>query len=239
MVLLSGGLDSATALAEARSRGWPCAALTVDYGQRHRGEIEAAMVIARHFEAIEHRIVRVDLRAIGGSALTDNMEVPKRWGRGDGQTPQEARAAEKIPTTYVPARNAIMLALAAGYAEVVGASIIVIGVNAVDYSGYPDCRPAFINAMEAALNLGTKAGVDAAAARGQPLRIHAPLLDLRKSEIIRLGERLNVPYALTTSCYDPAADGAACGACDACIFRRRGFEEAAVPDPTRYAGCVQ
>ncbi len=234
VVLLSGGLDSATAMAEARARGWPCAALTVDYGQRHRGEIDAARRIAARLGAVEHRIVSIDLRAIGGSALTDEIPVPEATPHSsNGGGGREADAA--IPVTYVPARNAIMLSIAAGYAEVCKASIIVVGVNAVDYSGYPDCRPEFIEAMERALNLGTRAGVEGARHGRTALRIHAPLVNLSKAEIIRLGMRLGVDYSMTQSCYDPAGEGIACGVCEACALRRRGFAEASVPDPTRYA----
>lgn len=223
VILISGGLDSATAMAEAASRTWRCACLTIDYGQRNRAEIDAAIALAASAQAFDHRIVRVDLRAIGGSALTDDIPVPHRG---------EFSTDTGIPVTYVPARNALFLSLAAGYAEVVGASILVVGVNAVDFSGYPDCRPDFIQAMQRALNLGTRVGVESSAGG---LRIHAPLLHLSKAEIIRLGTRLGVDYALTRSCYDPPEDHLACGLCDACVLRKRGFAEAGVTDPTRYA----
>lgn len=226
MVLLSGGLDSAVALAAARRDGLACHALTVDYGQRHRAELAAARRIARALGAAEHRVVMLDLRAIGGSALTADIDVPKDREQGTGDRGQER---SEVPVTYVPARNTVFLSLAAGYAEVVGADSIVIGVNAVDYSGYPDCRPEFIAAMERALTLGTRAGD-----QGDPIRIDAPLARMSKAQIIRLGASLGLDFALTHSCYDPDAGGAACGHCDSCLIRRRGFEEAGVPDPTRY-----
>ncbi|MFM9995720.1 MAG: 7-cyano-7-deazaguanine synthase QueC [Phycisphaerales bacterium] len=226
VVLLSGGLDSTVALAAARRDGRVCYALTVDYGQRHRVELEAARRVARSLGAVEHRVITLDLRAIGGSALTADIDVPKDREQGPGD--RGPRTSE-VPVTYVPARNTVFLSLAAGYAEVVGADTIVIGVNAVDYSGYPDCRPEFIAAMERALSLGTKAG-----AEGDRIRIDAPLARMSKAEIIRLGASLGVDFSLTHSCYDPDSDGAACGRCDSCLIRRRGFEEAGVPDPTRY-----
>jgi len=222
-VLLSGGLDSATALAIADDQGYVCHCLSVDYGQRHAHELQAARVVAQHFGVREHRVIRVDLRAIGGSALTDDIEVPKTH---DGTSSQ---ADATIPPTYVPARNMLLLSAAAGYAEVLGARDIFVGVNAVDYSGYPDCRPAFIRAFEQAVNLGTKAGVE-----GHPFRLHTPLIDLSKAQIITEGTRLGVPYELTHSCYDPSAEGLACGRCDSCTIRRAGFEAAGVADPTRY-----
>ena len=217
MVLVSGGLDSATALAVARRDGFECYALSVDYGQRHRFELEAAAAVARHLGAAEHRVVSVDLRAIGGSALTDDVDVPKS-GVGEG-----------IPVTYVPARNLTFLSIALGWAEVLGAHDLYIGINAVDFSGYPDCRPGFVGAFERVANVATKAGVE-----GEPFRVRAPLIDLTKAEIIRLGADLGVDYSLTHSCYDPASGGAACGRCDSCRLRRAGFEVAGVPDPTRY-----
>lgn len=217
VVLVSGGLDSATALAVARRDGFECYALSVDYGQRHRFELEAAAAVARHLGAAEHRVVSVDLRAIGGSALTDDVDVPKS-GVGEG-----------IPVTYVPARNLTFLSIALGWAEVLGAHDLYIGINAVDFSGYPDCRPGFVGAFERVANVATKAGVE-----GEPFRVRAPLIDLTKAEIIRLGADLGVDYSLTHSCYDPASGGAACGRCDSCRLRRAGFEVAGVPDPTRY-----
>jgi len=222
VVLLSGGLDSATCLAVARAGGLEAHALSVDYGQRHRGELRQARVVARALGAADHRVVRVDLSAFGGSALTDGtIAVPK--GRS-------ARAmAADIPVTYVPARNTVLLALALAHAEVIGAEDVFVGVNAIDYSGYPDCRPEFLEAFERVARLATRAGVS-----GRPLRLRAPLLRLTKAGIVRLGTRLGVPYHLTLSCYDPVR-GRACGRCDACALRRKGFLEAGVPDPTRYA----
>jgi 7-cyano-7-deazaguanine synthase len=222
VVLLSGGLDSATCLAVARSEGLEAHCLSVDYGQRHRGELARARALARALGAAGHRVVKVDLSAFGGSALTDAaIAVPK--GR------RAEAMARDIPVTYVPARNTVMLALALAHAEVIGAEQVFVGVNAVDYSGYPDCRPEFLRAFERLARLATKAGVG-----GRPLAIRAPLLRLSKAGIVRLGTRLGVPYRLTLSCYDPVR-GLACGRCDACQLRRRGFEEAGIPDPTRYA----
>ncbi len=222
MVLLSGGLDSSTCLAVARRQGWEAHCLSVDYGQRHRGEVLRARAVARALGARSHRVVRVDLSALGGSSLTDRTRpVPK------GRSP--ARMAAAIPSTYVPARNTVLLGLALAHAESVGAEAVFLGVNAVDYSGYPDCRPAFLRAFERAAALGTRAGV-----RGRRVRIRAPLVRLSKGAIVRLGARLGVPFALTHSCYDPSG-GRACGRCDACLLRRKGFREAGVPDPTRYA----
>jgi len=223
VVLLSGGLDSATALAVARRDGFRCHALSVAYGQRHTVELDAARRVARHLGAVEHRVIDIDLRSVGGSALTADIAVPK-------DRPAE-QMTQGIPVTYVPARNTVFLALALGYAEVLGSFDIYIGVNAVDYSGYPDCRPEFISAFGGLANLATKAGVEG---RGR-FRVHAPLIDLTKADIIRLGHSLGVDYALTHSCYDPAPDGAACGRCDSCLLRRAGFEAAGLPDPTRYA----
>lgn len=217
VVLLSGGLDSATVLAQAHAEGWACHALSFDYGQRHRAELDAARRIVDVQGAVEHRIVALDLAAIGGSALTDaDIAVPEAGGEG-------------IPVTYVPARNTVFLAVALGLAEVVGASDIFIGVNAVDYSGYPDCRPAFIAAFEQLANVATKVGV-----KGTRFRIHAPLLDLSKAEIIRCGTELGVNYALTVTCYQADEAGRACGLCDACRLRREGFQAADIPDSTRY-----
>ncbi len=222
VVLLSGGLDSATALGLAKGQGFEVAALTFDYGQRHEIEIEAARRIAKSAEVERHIIVPIDLRSIGGSALTDEIAVPK--GRGL----EEIGAG--IPVTYVPARNTIFLSFALAWAEMLEANDIFIGVNALDYSGYPDCRPEYIEAFEAMANLATKAGVEGAAR----LVIHTPLIDLTKAGIIRKGLDLGVDYALTRSCYDPSPDGAACGECDSCILRLRGFAEAGVEDPAPY-----
>ena len=221
VILLSGGLDSATCLAVARGAGRECHAISFDYGQRHRAELTRARRIAKALGAASHRVVKLDLAAFGGSALTDpGIAVPK--GRS------AARMAREIPVTYVPARNTVMLALALAHAETIGAEDVFLGVNAIDYSGYPDCRPAFLRAFERLARVATKAGVG-----GRPLRIHAPLLRLSKAGIVRLGTRLGVPYGLTQSCYDPVR-GRACGRCDACVLRRKGFEEAGVADPTRY-----
>ncbi len=222
MVLLSGGLDSSTVLAVARRDGFECHCLSVDYGQRHRGELSRARRVARALGAAGHRVVKVDLSAFGGSALTDrSIAVPKDRSA--------SRMARDIPVTYVPARNTVMLALALAQAETLGASDVFLGVNAIDYSGYPDCRPGFLRAFERLARVATKAGVE-----GRPLRLHAPLLRLGKADIVRLGTRLGVPYRLTQSCYDPVR-GRACGRCDACRLRRKGFAEAGVPDPTLYA----
>ncbi len=222
VVLLSGGLDSTTCLAAALAAGREVHALSVDYGQRHRGELARARALARALGAASHRVVKVDLSAFGGSALTDAaIAVPK--GRS-------ARSMSRdIPVTYVPARNTVMLSLALAHAEVIGAEEIHVGVNAVDYSGYPDCRPEFLAAFEKLARVATKAGVG-----GRPLRIVAPLLRLSKAGIIELGTRLQVPYGRTQSCYDPV-HGRACGRCDACQLRRKGFEAAGIPDPTPYA----
>jgi 7-cyano-7-deazaguanine synthase len=220
VVLLSGGLDSATCLAIARVQGFEPVCLSIAYGQRHAIELERAKQIAQAAGA-PLRLVSLDLRAIGGSALTDEIPVPK--------APGSAETAPGIPITYVPARNTIFLSLALGLAEVVGARDIFIGVNAIDYSGYPDCRPEFIRAFESLARLATRAGVE-----GARFSIHAPLSGMNKAQIIREGVRLGVDYAATHSCYDPAPDGRACGQCDSCRLRRRGFAEAGVPDPTRY-----
>lgn len=228
MVLLSGGVDSSTALAMARQDGFACHCLSFDYGQRHRFELEAAARVARVLGAAEQRVYRLDLSLFSGSALTGPVDVPKDRAGGEMQT--------GIPVTYVPARNMIFLAIAVGWAETLGARDIFIGVNAVDYSGYPDCRPEFIAAFEQAANLATKVGVEAAqAGDGAPIHVHTPLVDMRKAEIIRTGMGLGVDFALTHSCYDPSPDGHACGHCDSCHLRRRGFVEAGVVDPTRYA----
>jgi len=217
VVLLSGGLDSATTLALARRDGLSCHALSLDYGQRHHAELDAARAVALSMGAVEHRIMRLDMGAFGGSALTDaSIAVPES-------------ASEGIPVTYVPARNTIMLALALGWAEVLDADSIYIGVNALDYSGYPDCRPAFVEAFQHLANLATKRAVN-----GAPIEIRAPLIDLTKAEIVLLGVSLGVDYRLTVSCYQADLDGRACGRCDYCRLRRQGFKQAGLPDPTRY-----
>ncbi len=217
VVLLSGGLDSATALALARRDGFECYALSVAYGQRHEAELSAAARVAAALGAREHRVMQVDLAGIGGSALTDtSIGVP--------ETPTEG-----IPVTYVPARNTLLLSLALAWAEVLGAEDLFIGVNSVDYSGYPDCRPQYIEAFARLAQLATKAGVE-----GRPWRIHAPLITWSKARIIREGSALGVDYAATVSCYQADAEGRACGKCDSCRLRRAGFEDAGVPDPTRY-----
>lgn len=220
--LLSGGLDSATALACARRDGFACHALSFDYGQRHRVELEAAARVAGALGAAAHRTAVIDLRAFGGSALTADLAVPK------GRTSVEM--IETIPITYVPARNTIFLSFALAWAEVLGAEDIYLGVNAVDYSGYPDCRPEYIAAFERLATLATKAGVEGRAA----LKIHTPLITLSKAEIIRLGLSLGVDYSLTHSCYDPRPEGGPCGACDSCLLRRAGFAAAGVADPLIY-----
>jgi 7-cyano-7-deazaguanine synthase len=223
VVLLSGGLDSTTCLAMAKAAGFQPVALAVAYGQRHQVELERARAVASAMGVVDFRVVSMDLRAIGGSALTADIPVPKDRG--------EAEMGQGIPETYVPARNTVLLALALGLAETVGAADLFIGVNAVDYSGYPDCRPEFIRAFESLANLATRAGVE-----GTRFTVHAPLSGMTKAEIIREGVRLGVDYSLTHSCYDPDAEGRACGRCDSCLLRRRGFEQAGVPDPTRYQG---
>ena len=217
VVLLSGGLDSATVLAIARNKGYDVHALVVDYGQRHRHELEAAQNLARA-AGVPFRVMPLDLRVFGGSALTDDIDVPH--GR------DESEMQEDIPVTYVPARNLIFLSLALGFAETIGAKDVFLGVNAVDYSGYPDCRPEFLTAFEACANLATKAGV-----QGHPFAIHAPLVDLTKAEIIQKGMELGVDYGLTHSCYDPLPDGTPCGHCDSCQLRAKGFAEAGFDDP--------
>lgn len=225
VVLLSGGLDSATALAVARRDGRRCTTLAFDYGQRHRHELEAAAAVSAALGAEEHLVSRLDLRVFGGSVLTSEGEVPKDR--------DEAEMAGEIPVTYVPARNLIFLSVAAALAETREAGEIYIGVNAIDYSGYPDCRPAFVESFERTANLATRAGIE-----GRGVRVRAPLVDLSKAEIIRLGAGLGVDYGLTHSCYDPVTregQALACGRCDSCRLRRAGFERAGVPDPTRYA----
>jgi len=222
VVLLSGGLDSATVAAIASSRGFETYALSFSYGQRHSSELEAARRVAGQVGTTDHKIVPIDLRAFGGSALTDDIEVPK------GRAAEEM--AEGIPVTYVPARNTIFLSFALAWAEVLGSSDIFIGVNALDYSGYPDCRPEFIEAYQVMARLATKAGVEG----DEALTIHAPLIDLTKAQIIEQGVELGVDYGLTVSCYDADDAGQACGECDSCVLRRKGFEEAGVDDPTHY-----
>jgi 7-cyano-7-deazaguanine synthase len=219
VVLLSGGLDSTTTLAIARAEGYTCYALSFDYGQRHARELESARRVAHALEAAEHCVLRLDLRAIGGSALTADIAVPK--GRS------EAAIGEGIPVTYVPARNTIFLAYALGWAEVMGAQDIFIGVNALDYSGYPDCRPEFIEAFERLANLATKAGVEGTSR----FRLHTPLIALSKAQIVLRAWELGVDFALTWSCYEPGADGRPCGACDSCLLRAKGFAEARLVDP--------
>ncbi len=217
VILLSGGLDSATSLAIARDQGYSCYALSLAYGQRHAVELEAAGRIASALGVVEHKVIPIALDAFGGSALTDpGIAVPEQEGEG-------------IPVTYVPARNTIFLSLALGWAEVLGAHDLFLGVNAVDYSGYPDCRPAFIEAYERLANLATKAGVE-----GETFRIHAPLIEMTKAEIIQTGTRLGVDYGLTISCYQADAQGVACGRCDSCRLRAEGFRRAGITDPTRY-----
>lgn len=222
VVLLSGGLDSATTLAIAKSRDFECSALSVDYGQRHRHELEAARRVAQSLGAVRHQVVSVDLRAIGGSALTDRIDVPK-------DRPYE-QIEQGIPITYVPARNTVFLGIALGFAEVVGAFDIFMGVNALDYSGYPDCRPEFVEQFERLANLATKASVEG---RGC-FHIHTPLIALTKAQIIQEGARLGVDFALTHSCYEPDAQGRACGRCDSCRLRLKGFSEAGLRDPIAY-----
>lgn len=216
VVLLSGGMDSAAVIAIAREQGFAVHALSVRYGQRHTSELDAAANVAKALGVVAHKTVNVDLRSIGGSALTDDIDVPEAGGEG-------------IPVTYVPARNTIMLSVALGWAEVLGASDIFCGVNAVDYSGYPDCRPEFIQAFQSLANLATKAGVE-----GAGIQVHAPLQFLSKADIVREGVRLGVDFGLTVSCYNADGQGRACGHCDACRLRAQGFADAGVTDPTRY-----
>ncbi len=216
VVLLSGGMDSAAVIAIAREQGFAVHALSVRYGQRHTSELDAAANVAKALGVAAHKTVNVDLRSIGGSALTDDIDVPEAGGEG-------------IPVTYVPARNTIMLSVALGWAEVLGASDIFCGVNAVDYSGYPDCRPEFIQAFQTLANLATKAGVE-----GAGIQVHAPLQFLSKADIVREGVRLGVDFGLTVSCYNADEQGRACGHCDACRLRAQGFADAGVADPTRY-----
>ena len=226
VVLLSGGLDSATVLAIARAEGYDSHALSFRYGQRHVHELTCAQAVAQHLGAKRHVVVDFDLRTFGGSALTADIDVPK--DRDD------ADVAEGIPITYVPARNTIFLSFCLAWSEVLGASDIFIGVNALDYSGYPDCRPEYVEAYQRMANLATRGGVEGTT----PVRIRTPLLHLTKREIVQLGLSLGVDYSLTLSCYDPTTDGLACGHCDSCRLRRKGFAEAGVPDPTRYAAAL-
>jgi len=221
VVLLSGGMDSAVTLALARRQGLACHALSLAYGQRHASELQAAARVAAMLGAVEHKIVDVDLRGIGGSALTADIEVPPH---------DRVHPADEIPATYVPARNTIMLSIALGWAEVLGADGIWCGVNAVDYSGYPDCRPAFVDAFERLANVATRAGT-----QGHRLHVHAPLMRMSKADIVREGVALGLDFSATVSCYRADAEGRACGRCDACALRARGFADANVPDPTRYA----
>ncbi|MTI62752.1 7-cyano-7-deazaguanine synthase QueC [Methylophaga sp.] len=217
VVLLSGGLDSATVLAIARSQGYDCHTISFDYGQRHRAELNASALLSEQLGAVSHKLIHIDLTAIGGSALTDtSIAVPHEHQEG-------------IPVTYVPARNTVFMSIALGWAEVLQAEAIFVGVNAVDYSGYPDCRPEYIAAFEKMANLATKSGVE-----GHPLKIATPLIDLSKQAIIRRGIELGVDYSLTVSCYEADETGRACGECDSCRFRRQGFEQAGIKDPTRY-----
>ena len=225
VVLLSGGLDSATAAAAALDDGFTVNALSFQYGQRHTAELDAARRVASALEVFEHRVVPIDLRAFGGSALTDDIAVPKDRDGG--------AMAEGIPITYVPARNTIFLSFALAWAEVIGSADIFIGVNALDYSGYPDCRPEYIEAFQVLARLATRAGVE-----GHGVSIHAPLMHLTKADIIALGTSLGVDYGLTVSCYDPDPAGLACGRCDSCLLRSKGFREAGVEDPTAYQSTV-
>jgi 7-cyano-7-deazaguanine synthase len=222
VVLLSGGLDSATTLAICRHDGFEPSALSFDYGQRHRLELSAAKRVAASLGAHEHRVAKIDLRVFGGSAITDEIAVPKN---------RPAKSDSDIPVTYVPARNTIFLSYALAWCEVLGGADIFIGANAIDYSGYPDCRPEFISAFERLAGVATKAGVE-----GTRFRIHAPLISMSKADIIRKGMELGVDFSLTHSCYDPTADGVACGDCDSCRLRLEGFREAGLVDPIRYTG---
>jgi 7-cyano-7-deazaguanine synthase len=219
VVLVSGGLDSATALAEAKAAGFECYAMSFNYGQRHRQELEAAQCVCDSLRVVKHVVIDLNLRAIGGSALTADVDVPKNR--------DETTMSSGIPVTYVPARNTVFLAIALGWAETLGAFDLFIGVNAVDYSGYPDCRPEFIRAFESLANLATQAGVEG---KGK-FRIHTPLIQLTKAQIIRRGVELGVDFGLTHSCYDPTSDGRPCGACDSCLLRAKGFAEAGLEDP--------
>ena len=226
IVLTSGGLDSTTCLAIARAEGFSLYSLAFDYGQRHRHELAAARRIASHFDVAEHRVITIDLRQFGNSALTDAIDVPKDR--------DELKMTAEIPITYVPARNTIFLSYALAWAEVLGVRDVFIGVNALDYSGYPDCRPEFVKAFERMANLATKMTTETDPST-RPLNVHAPLVQLTKAQIIRRGVELGVDYSMTHSCYDPDAQGLACGRCDSCLLRKKGFAEAGVADPTRYA----
>ncbi|MBV1931474.1 MAG: 7-cyano-7-deazaguanine synthase QueC [Porticoccaceae bacterium] len=232
VVLVSGGLDSATVLAMASKQGFACHCLAFDYGQRHRSELDAGQRVSDEFGASAHKLVKLDLQAIGGSALTDDsIAVPEGNGVGEpsSEAPSPKDPSSNIPVTYVPARNTVFLSIALGWAEVLGATDIFIGVNAVDYSGYPDCRPEYIAAFENMANLATRASVE-----GQPFHIHTPLISMTKAEIIKQGVDLGVDYSLTVSCYQASSGGLACGRCDSCQIRQQGFAEAQIPDPTRY-----
>ena len=236
VVLVSGGMDSAVTIALAREQGYQVHALSVAYGQRHSSELAASDRVSQMLGAVEHKTVTIDLRSIGGSALTADIDVPldtrqsgtHEHGANEGGT-EQGHASDDIPVTYVPARNTIMLSIALGWAEVLGSSDIWCGVNAVDYSGYPECRPAFIEAFETLANVATKAGVE-----GAGIRIHAPLMRMSKSDIAREGQRLGIDFSVTVSCYKADSEGRACGHCDACRLRAQGFREAGLPDPTRY-----
>ena len=238
VVLVSGGLDSTTVLAMARAQGYRCYTLSFDYGQRHRAELRAAECVSAAHDDVEHKVVRLNLDTIGGSALTDSsIAVPEREiadataiGAPAAGSPAAGAPVADIPITYVPARNTVFLSIALGWAEVLGADDIFIGVNAVDYSGYPDCRPDYIAAFQTMANLATRAGVE-----GRRLTIHTPLMNLGKGDIIRAGVQLGVDYSQTVSCYQASADGLACGRCDACRLRRQGFLDAGITDPSRYA----
>lgn len=222
VVLSSGGIDSTTVMAIAMKEGFSIFSLSFNYGQRHSFELESAQKVARHFEVSDHMIIDIDLRRIGGSSLTDEIDVPKEG--------KESQITEGIPVTYVPARNTIFLSYAMAWAEVLEAGDIFIGVTALDYSGYPDCRPEYIHAFEKMANLATKAGVE----KKIKFSINTPLINLTKAEIITLGNKLGVDYSITHSCYDPSPEGLACGACDSCTFRKKGFVESGIKDPTRY-----
>jgi 7-cyano-7-deazaguanine synthase len=221
VVLLSGGLDSTTVVAIAKKQGFAVYALSFDYGQNHKQELDSAARVAKELGVAQHAVVKVDLRSFGGSALTSDQPIPKHRSA--------AEIGQGVPVTYVPARNTVFLSLALAWAETLGATDLFLGVNALDYSGYPDCRPEFIGAFERMANLGTKMG-----AEGSHIRIHAPLISMTKKEIVQTGLSLGLDYSITTTCYDPAATGEACGACDACLLRLKGFQEAGVPDPAAY-----
>ncbi len=236
VVLVSGGLDSATCCAFARKNGFEIYAMSFSYGQRHHVELESARKVASFFKAVEHRVITIDLRAFGGSSLTSDMGVPKnRFPRDEISSEKEVISGAKpqthkeIPNTYVPARNTIFLSYALGWAEVLGCNDIFIGVNAIDYSGYPDCRPQFIDAFQKMANLATKASVE-----NKKITIHTPLISLTKAQIIKAGISMNIDYGITHSCYDPSPDGLACGSCDSCIIRKKGFLDAGVKDPIYY-----